>query len=324
MKTISWYLLISYFDQVLGPSVFYSNKQLNEFTRNELQKLLDFDMRDQHIILTNNKYYSINYSFLINSDSSRGGYEQMLISYLINEVDIKNESLEVLKFLKSKEYLIEQLANEIKTIEWIPSLLNRRKKSFEDKVLTLISEEKRKDFIALYNKYHNLLVPDGSRFECENFVLYPVNCPYCNTKRNVRIPDYLINDPKKVRKIFIPKFKLCEHSFLLVINNQLKQHSYDPVDYALSDNENESLKIEEIDLLLAEKLYKYLRNRSLKKPIYPRVLIKHFHNFLNLKINKNYLYYLCEIVKERFNLKIIWAKEQFFENLEELCNFDQN
>ena len=324
MKTISWYLLISYFDQVLGPTVFYCNKQLNEFTRNELQKLLDFDMRDQHIILTNNKYYSINYSFLINSDCSRGGYEQMLISYLINEVDIKNKSLEVLKFLKSKEHLIEQMANEIKTIDWIPPLLNRRKKSFQDKVLNLISEEKRKDFTTLYNKYHNLLFPDGSRFECENFIFYPINCPYCNTTRNIRIPDYIINDTKKVRKIFIPKFKVCEHSFLVIINNRLKQHTYESVDYALSDYDNASLKIEEIDSILAEKLYEYLRKRNLKKPVYPRGLIKHFHNFLNLKINKNYLYYLCEVVKENFNLNIIWAKEQFFENLEELCNFHQN
>ena len=282
MKTISWYLLISYFDQVLGPSVFYCNKHLNEFTRNELQKLLDFDMRDQHIILTNDKYYSINYSFLINSDFSRGGYEQMLISYLINEVDIKNESLEVLKFLKSKESLIEQMASEMKTIEWIPSLLNRRKKSFEDKILDLISDEKRKDFTALYNKYHNLLYPDGSRFECEDYVLYPISCPYCHNTRNIRIPDYIIKDPKKVRKIFIPKFKLCEHSFLVVIDNQLKQHSYELVDYALTDNENESLKIEEIDLILAEKLYEYLRKRNLKKPVYPRALIKYFQNFLKV------------------------------------------
>ena len=113
-------------------------------------------------------------------------------------------------------------------------------------------------------------------------------------------------------------------SEFLVINNQLKQHAYESVDYALSDNENKSLRIEEIDLLLAKKLYAYLRKRDLKKPVYPRALIKHFHNFLNLKINKNYLYYLCEIVKEHFNLNIIWAKEQFFENLEELCNFHQN
>jgi hypothetical protein len=323
MKAISWFLLISYFDQVIGPSVFYCNKQINKFTRNELLKLLDFDMTDQHVILTNNAYSSINYSFLINSESSRGGYEQMLITYLINETDIKSESLEIIKYLKSKEHIIDQMANEIKSIKWVPALLNIRKTSFEETVLNLTTEEKRKEFITIYQKYYNLLYPDGSRFEYEDFAFFSIKCPYCRATRNIRIPEYLLNKNKKFSKIFIPKFKLCEHAFLVVINNQLKSHTYESVDYALSDLENESLKMEEIDLLLAEKLYEYLRIKNLKKPFYPRVLIRHLHNLLNLKISKNYLYYLCEIVKERFNLKIIWAKELFFDNLEELCNFHQ-
>ncbi|MHA1455020.1 MAG: hypothetical protein ACTSR5_03405 [Promethearchaeota archaeon] len=30
MKSISWFLVISYFDQVIGPSILYCNKELNE------------------------------------------------------------------------------------------------------------------------------------------------------------------------------------------------------------------------------------------------------------------------------------------------------
>jgi hypothetical protein len=89
----------------------------------------------------------------------------MFITYLINEIDIKSESLEIIKYLKSKEHIIDQMASEIKNINWIPSLLNYRNKSFEETVLSQTPEEKRKEFITIYQKYYDLLSPEGSRFD---------------------------------------------------------------------------------------------------------------------------------------------------------------
>ena len=97
MKSISWFLVISYFDQVMGPSILYCNKDLNEIQHIELNKLLDFKSRESCIILANDKYQTINFSFLIKSEDSRGGFEQILLSYIIKEDDIKSEYLDIFK-----------------------------------------------------------------------------------------------------------------------------------------------------------------------------------------------------------------------------------
>ena len=80
------------------------SKDVDEYNKIELYKLLDFNTKEQCIILANDNYQTINYSFLVESKYCRGGYEQMLISYIINE-DLENKRLNL--YLKlSKIFLL--------------------------------------------------------------------------------------------------------------------------------------------------------------------------------------------------------------------------
>ena len=318
MKTISWFLVISYFDQVIGPSIFYCNDNLDEYNQIELYKLLDFKTKEQCIILANDKYQTINYSFLVESKYCRGGYEQMLISYIINENDIKNEYLDIFKFLRSKQPILISFAKEIKDFTWLPKILNDREKVFQDKAFNLASDPDQSEFLKKYYKYYEILYPDVRRFETEDWRLLNVKCPFCSRSKNIRIPSRKIKQNGNSTRIFIPKFKVCDHSFILLIDELLNTQSVHTIDITVSDIETESLNIQEIDLLIAEKIFDFLKKNGPTKPVSPRKIIKFLYGILNLRVNRGYLYYLCEIVKEHFKAEVIWAKNQALDDLEEL------
>ena len=321
MKSISWFLVISYFDQVMGPSILYCNKEINEIRHIELNKLLDFNSRENCIILANDKYQTINYSFLIKSEDSRGGYEQILLSYIVKEDDIKSEFLDIFKFLRSKQPFLQNLANEIKKLRWLPKLLTIKNKAFDTIILKKASQRDQDDFLGLYNKYYNLLFPEVIRFENEEWQGILVECPYCNKQRKIKIPLSKINIKSELTSILIPKFIICEHSFLFLVDNALTPKKYEYIDIIVSDIETENLDIQEIDLLLAENIYDYIKKIGINKPLIPRKILKYLYNVLNLKVNKSYLYYLCEIVKEYFKIEIIWTKTQVLDELEELWGY---
>ncbi|MCJ7648882.1 MAG: hypothetical protein MUP85_09740 [Candidatus Lokiarchaeota archaeon] len=318
MKSISWFLVISYFDQVMGPSILYCNKEINEIKHIELNKLLDFNSRENCIILANDKYQTINYSFLIKSEDSRGGVEQFLLSYIIKEDDIKSEYLDIFKFLRSKQPILQNLANEIKKLRWLPKLLTIKNKAFDTIVLKKASQRDKDDFLSLYNKYYNLLFPEVTRFENEEWQGILVECPYCNKQRKIKIPLSKIKIKSELTSILIPKFIICEHSFLFIVDNALTPKKYEYIDIIVSDIDTENLDIQKIDLLLAENIYEYIKKIGINTPLIPRKILKYLYNVLNLKVNKSYLYYLCEIVKEYFNIEIIWTKTQVLDELEEL------
>ncbi|MBY9017605.1 MAG: hypothetical protein KGD66_02125 [Candidatus Lokiarchaeota archaeon] len=321
MKSISWFLVISYFDQVIGPSILYCNKELNEVQHIELDKLLDFNSRENCIILANDKYQTINFSFLIKSEDSRGGFEQVLLSYIIKEDDIKSEYLDIFKFLRSKQPILQNLANELKKLRWLPKLLSIKNKPTATTILKMASQKDQYDFLGLYNKYCNLLFPEVSRFENEEWQGILIECPFCNKQRKIKIPLSKINKSPELTTILIPKFKLCEHSFLFLVDNALTPKKYEYIDIIVSDIETENLDIQEIDLLLAENIHEYIKKIGINKPLIPRRIIKYLYNVLNLKVNKSYLYYLCEIVKEYFKIEIIWTKTQVLDDLEELWGY---
>ena len=321
MKSISWFLVISYFDQVMGPSILYCNKEINEIQHIELSKLLDFNSRENCIILANDKYQTINYSFLIKSEDSRGGYEQILLSYIVKEDDIKSEFLDIFKFLRSKQPFLQNLANEIKKLRWLPKLLTIKNKAFDTIILKKASQRDQDDFLGLYNKYYNLLFPEVIRFENEEWQGILVECPYCNKQRKIKIPLSKLNKKCELTSILIPKFIICEHSFLFLVDNALTPKKYEYIDIIVSDIETENLDIQEIDLLLAENIYEYIKKIGINTPLIPRKILKYLYNVLNLKVNKSYLYYLCEIVKEYFKIEIIWTKTQVLDELEELWGY---
>ena len=318
MKQISWFLVISYFDHVIGPKIFHCNENVKELNPIEFDKLLDFHTKEQCIILANEIYQTINYSFLIESPISRGGYEQMLISYIIREEDIKNEYLDIFKFLKSKQLILSEFANELKTLDWLPSFLNIKEKDFQKSTLAVVSNDYQREFLSIYNKYLNLLYPEISRFESENWHSIFVKCPVCIKGGKIRIPLSKVHKNKDSINIFIPRFKICEHSFICQIDENLIPRNYNIIDILVFDIETEHLDFHEIDLLLAERIFEYLKNIGITKPITTKRLIKYLYNNFNLKINCDYLYYLSEVLREIFKIDIIWAKEQALDDLEEL------
>ena len=166
-----------------------------------------------------------------------------------------------------------------------------------------------------------MLFPEVTRFENEDWQGILVECPHCKKQRKIKIPLSQINKNSELTSILIPKFKMCEHSFLFLVDNTLTPKQYEYIDIILSDVETEDLDIQEIDLLLAENIYEYMKKIGINTPLIPRKVIKYLYNILNLKVNKSYLYYLCEIVKEYFNLEIIWTKTQVLDELEELWGY---
>ena len=145
-----------------------------------------------------------------------------------------------------------------------------------------------------------------------------VECPYCNKQRKIKIPLSKINIKSELTSILIPKFIICEHSFLFIVDNALTPKKYEYIDIIVSYIDTENLDIQKIDLLLAENIYEYIKKIGINTPLIPRKILKYLYNVLNLKVNKSYLYYLCEIVKEYFNIEIIWTKTQVLDELEEL------
>jgi hypothetical protein len=318
MMQISWFLVISYFDQIIGPSIFHCNENLHDFHPIEFDKLLDFKTREQCVILANEKYQTINYSFLIDSNFSRGGYEQMLISYIIKEEDINNEYLDIFKFLKSKQSILSDFANDLKKLDWLPQFLNIKDKNFRKTALSLLLPKYKTEFLKIYNNYFKLLYPKIIRFESEKWKTIVVECPDCMKKDKIRIPSSKINENERYTSVFIPKFKICEHSFICQIDENFNPQKYHKIDLIVSDIETENLDFQEIDLILAQRIYEYLKNIGITKPVNARRLIKFLYINLNLKVNRDYLYYLSEVIKEYFSTEIIWAKDQALDDLEEL------
>ncbi|MFW9970007.1 MAG: hypothetical protein ACFFDF_07380 [Candidatus Odinarchaeota archaeon] len=154
-------LVISYFDQVIGPNTLYSNEKLSESLGTpDVNRILEFNDEEGTFIFAYRKFQTVNHIFYIDSDLARGGKELMMITYMIKTAIFKDEIVDVFKYLDSKAPVLEEFAAEIQKLEDILSVLHLKKsvRSVEY-AIDLANEELKNQFLELFNKYFKKLSP---------------------------------------------------------------------------------------------------------------------------------------------------------------------
>ena len=91
-------LCVSYFDQVIGPNLFYcSEEHLEGPEYPDLGRILEFNESEGSFIFAFRKYQTLNHIFFIDSNVARGRKEILMITYLIKSAYFKNEIADVFK-----------------------------------------------------------------------------------------------------------------------------------------------------------------------------------------------------------------------------------
>ncbi|MFW9877800.1 MAG: ADP-ribosylation factor-like protein [Candidatus Thorarchaeota archaeon] len=173
-------LSVSYFDQVIGPNVFYSSEPLEDVVgAPDLDRILEFNEEEGTFIFAYRKYQTVNHLFYIDSRFARGGKELLMITFMIKTAFFKDGIVDVFKYLDSKGPILEDFAKEIKKLNDLTSLLHMKKSGMSEGNVLNYSDEKFKNaFLEIFNKYFQKLVPK-----------YRIETP--------------IKDKKIIKKIFI-------------------------------------------------------------------------------------------------------------------------
>ncbi len=154
-------LCISYFDEIIGPNLFYCNEVLTGASNlPDLGRILEFQTEVGTFIFAFRKYQTLNHIFYIDSEFARGGQVVLMISYIFKASYFKNEIVDVFKYLESKKSVLEEYASELKKLRELPSLIKKIKgKKKLGNPLELSSNDFRNEFLQLNKKYFKKLSP---------------------------------------------------------------------------------------------------------------------------------------------------------------------
>ncbi|TXT58511.1 MAG: putative Small GTP-binding domain protein, Arf-domain signature [Promethearchaeota archaeon] len=153
-------LAITYFDEIIGPNLFYCSEPLESPNSPDLNRILEFVEDEGVFVFSFRKFQTINHLFYMNSKLARGGKDLIMISFLIKASYFKKEIVDVFKYLDSKGPLLKQFATELKELN--PSfteVLHTHKNSTASNVLELAPKDFQQKFLKLYDKYYNILTP---------------------------------------------------------------------------------------------------------------------------------------------------------------------
>jgi len=140
-------LYIFYFDQVEGPKLFFSRHEDNPFDGVILDMLLGYGGGEKPFPIAFENFQTLNYRFYISSKFARSGFEEFMITFLVDEQ--LNENF---KSLKLKSQIIQEFAHELKGLKEFPKILYEKRKT-------------RKDLEALgYNKFKNSLMETYNKY----------------------------------------------------------------------------------------------------------------------------------------------------------------
>jgi len=156
----NFWLFLSYFDTILGPSNLHSSSPLIPEEHPDLGRILEFTEEEGNFIFTFRKYQTLNHIFYIDSEYARGGKELLMITYMIKAAFFKDEISDVYNYLLSKTPDLEAYALELKNLEGITDLLHTHKNdSSQKKILDVASEEFKDKFLNLFQKYFEKMIP---------------------------------------------------------------------------------------------------------------------------------------------------------------------
>lgn len=201
-------LSIAYFDQIIGPNIFYSSEPLEDVVgAPDLDRILEFNEEEGTFIFAYRKFQTVNHLFYIDSKFARGGKELMMISYMIKTAFFKDGIVDVFKYLDSKGPILEDFADEIKKLNDLTSLLHIKKTALsEGDVLKYADDRLKNAFLEIFNKYFQKLIPK-----------YRVETPIKDKKKIKKI--FIVGAPKSGKKTLLKNIEFIQ--FLNIKNNDL-------------------------------------------------------------------------------------------------------
>ncbi|MBN1216823.1 MAG: hypothetical protein JXA99_15460 [Candidatus Lokiarchaeota archaeon] len=159
---IEKFLVISYFDMRIGPNILYSKSDIkNIFDFPDLSKILEFGTVEGIFIFSFRKFQTINIIFYMESKLARGGQDLIMISCIIRASYFKNELTDILKYLNSKQSILEKYAFELKKLPNFNLVLHKYTKDPTIKQFTEYCKKDSVDFFSLYDKYYDLIFPES-------------------------------------------------------------------------------------------------------------------------------------------------------------------
>jgi len=165
-------LFIFYFDQVEGPKLFFSKDKYNPFNSVILDMLLSYGGGEKPFPIAFEDFQTLNYRFYIPSKLARSGFEEFMITFMVNE-----QSTENFKSLKLKSQIIKEFAHELKNIKEFPKILAEKRKSRKE-IEELGYNKFKETLLVTYNKYFALFsLP---------FAGIPKEETISNLKRNIK------------------------------------------------------------------------------------------------------------------------------------------
>ena len=144
-------LFIFYFDQVEGPRLFFSRNENNPFDSVILDMLLSYGGGEKSFPIAFEDFQTLNYRFYISSKFARSGFEEFMITFMVND-----QSTENFKSLKLKSQIIKEFAHELKNIKEVPKILSEKRKSRKE-IVDMGYNRFNETLLAIYNKYFELL-----------------------------------------------------------------------------------------------------------------------------------------------------------------------
>jgi hypothetical protein len=158
----NYILCLSFFDSILGPTVFYCSSPIGDNDFPDLGKILEFQDQEGDFIFAHRKYQTNNYIFYIDSELARGGKDLLMITYMIKAAYYKDEITDVYNYLQSKTTDLQEFASELKNLKGLPEVLHSQKNSFNRKNLLNKSSQPFKDeFLSIFKKYYEKVAPQG-------------------------------------------------------------------------------------------------------------------------------------------------------------------
>jgi hypothetical protein len=157
---LNYILCLSFFDSILGPTIFYSSSPIGDNDYPDLGKILEFQDREGEFIFAHRKYQTINYIFYIDSELARGGKDLLMLTYMIKAAYYKDEITDVYKYLQGKTPELEKFALELKNLKGLTEVLHSRKNSSnKENLFNEAAPKFKEDFLSIFNRYYDLVAP---------------------------------------------------------------------------------------------------------------------------------------------------------------------
>ena len=203
------YLILSYFDTILGPSNLHYSSPLIPEEHPDLGRILEFTEEEGNFVFTFRKYQTINHIFYIDSEYARGGKELLMITYMIRAAYFKDEITDVYNYLLSKAPDLESYALELKNLQEITEVLHAHKNRPNIKnILNTASEEFKEKFLNLFRKYLDRMIP---RID--------INTPLLNKENLKKI--YIFGPANAGKTTLVENLEVIQ--FLQYKNNEMKR-----------------------------------------------------------------------------------------------------